>query len=199
MKNDITKDRTLVVIKPDAVKRALTGKIISKFENVGLKLIALKMITPGADQVMGNYPTEDRKWISGLGEKSLNTFKQLELDPLEYLTSKDPYEIGMQVLSKLVDHWTSGPIVAMVWEGPHAVEIIRKLRGVTTPLQAEPGSLLGDYSFDSQLVSNSQQRAMRTFVHATGDKEEAAREIAHWFSEDELINNYLRTDHFAML
>lgn len=199
MKNDVTKDRTLVVVKPDAVKRALTGKIISKFENVGLKLVALKMLMPSADQVMGNYPTEDKKWIEGLGEKSLNTFKQLNLNPLEYLETENTYQIGLQVLSKLVDHWTSGPVVVMVWEGPHAVEIIRKLRGVTTPLQAEPGSLLGDYSFDSQLVSNTQQRAMRTFVHATGSKEEASREIAHWFSEDELLSEYTRTDHFAML
>ena len=199
MKHEVIKDQTLVVIKPDAVKRALVGKIIAKFENVGLKLIALKMIKPDSEQVMGNYPTKDKKWITGLGEKSLNTFQQLNLDPLEYLSTNDPYQIGLQVLSKLVDHWTSGPIVAMVWQGPHAVEIIRKLRGVTTPLQAEPGSLLGDYSFDSQLISNIQQRAMRTFVHATGSKEEADREIAHWFKPEELLPNYSRTDHTAML
>jgi nucleoside-diphosphate kinase len=87
----------------------------------------------------------------------------------------------------------------MIWEGPHAVEIIRKLRGVTTPLQAEPGSLLGDFSFDSQLVSNTQRRAMRTFVHATGSAKESAREIAHWFVVSEIFDQYDRTDHYAML
>lgn len=199
MQNDVTKERTLVVIKPDAVKRALIGKIITKFEGVGLKLIALKMIQPTEAEAIGNYPLDDDAWVKGLGEKTLNTLKHLQLDPQEIVGKTDPVEIGKDVVSKLVSHWTSGPVVVMVWQGPHAVEIIRKLRGVTTPLQAEPGSLLGDMSFDSQVVSLSQQRAMRTFVHATGSKEEADREIAHWFSDPEIVSEYTRTDHYAML
>lgn len=199
MATDVLKERSLVVIKPDAVKRGLVGKIISKFENVGLKLIACKMLQPTPDQVIGNYPTDDKDWVQGLGQKSLHTFNQLHLDPQEYLDSTDPQKIGEQVISKLVEHWTSGPIVAMIWEGPHAVEIIRKLRGVTTPLQAEPGSLLGDLSFDSQLVSNTQRRAMRTFVHATGSEKESSREISHWFVVSEIFDQYDRTDHYAML
>lgn len=199
MQNDVTKERTLVVIKPDAVKRALIGKIISKFENVGLKLVALKMLSASEEQAIGNYPLENDEWVKGLGEKTLNTLKHLQLDPVEIVGKTDPREIGKDVVSKLVSHWTSGPVVVMIWQGPHAVEIIRKLRGVTTPLQAEPGSLLGDMSFDSQVVSLSQQRAMRTFVHATGSKDEADREIAHWFTEEEIVSEYTRTDHYAMM
>jgi nucleoside-diphosphate kinase len=198
--NEVLSHRTLVVIKPDALKRGLTGKIIERIETVGLKLVACKMIQPQKQQVLGNYPVDDVVWVNNLGNKSLATFQSLNLDPQKFLGTTDTQKIGRQIVDKIVDHWTSGPVVIMVWQGPHAVEIVRKIRGVTTPLLAEPGSLLGDLSFDSQLVSTSQNRAMRTFVHATGSQEEAQQEIAHWFGKDyKFLDNYQRTDHLAML
>jgi nucleoside-diphosphate kinase len=198
--HDVLKERTLVVIKPDAVKRALTGKIIKKFEEVGLKLIAMKMLRATEEQILGHYPVEDETWVRGLGEKTLNTYKELKLDVKAQLGTDDAMELGKNVVTKLKDHWMEGPVVIIVWEGPHAISIVRKLRGVTTPLQAEPGSLLGDLSFDSQLVATALDRAMKTFVHATGSLEESDREIKHWFGEKpELFDYYNRTDHNAML
>ncbi len=200
MQENVLKERTLVVIKPDAMKRALTGKIISKIEGVGLKLIACKMLLATEEQILGHYPIKDKEWVKGLGEKTLKTFAELKIDAKERLGSDDPTKLGEAVVQNLVKHWQEGPVLIMVWEGPHAIEIIRKLRGVTTPLLAEPGSLLGDLSFDSQVVATMQDRAMKTFMHATGSKDEAVREIKHWFGDDpEVFDYYNRTDHYAML
>lgn len=197
---NVLKERTLIVLKPDGVKRALTGVVIKKFENVGLKLVAVKMIKASPDQIKGHYPITDANWVRMLGEKTLKTFSDLKLNVKEKLGTEDPTELGQQVVGKLIDHWSEGPVIIMIWEGPHAVEVARKLRGVTTPLQAEPGSILGDLSFDSQLVSNTIGRAMKTFVHASGDASEANREITHWFGEEaEIYDYYNRTDHTAML
>lgn len=200
MIQNVLKERTLVVVKPDAVKRALTGKIISKIEGVGLKLIACKMILASDEEIMGHYPVNDAQWVRALGEKTLKTFSELHLNALERLGSDDPVVLGQEVVKKLVKHWKEGPVVLMIWEGPHAVQIVRKLRGVTTPLLAEPGSLLGELSFDSQVVSTMQDRAMKTFAHASGSTDEADREIEHWFGKDaEVFDYYNRTDHYAML
>ncbi len=194
------KERTLIVIKPDAVKRALTGTIIKKFEDVGLKLVACKMIVASKEQVEGHYPIKDPNWVRMLGEKTLKTFSDLKLDVKSKLGTDDPMELGHDVVNKLVQHWSEGPVIVMIWEGPHAIEVARKLRGVTTPLQAEPGSILGDLSFDSQLISNTLGRAMKTFVHASGETSEADREIKHWFGEEATLYDYYnRTDHSAML
>jgi nucleoside-diphosphate kinase len=201
MDHKVIKERTLVVIKPDGVRRALLGKITEKFENVGLKIVAGKMIKPTIEQIKGHYPenSEDVEWLKGIGEKTLATFANLNLDVKKELGTDDTLEIGKQVRDRLVKHWLEGPVIVMVWEGPHAVEVVRKLRGVTTPLQAEPGTILGDLSFDSQLISTTQNRAMKTFVHATGTPEESQREIEHWFGKDaELFDYYDRTDHLAM-
>ncbi len=198
--DNVLKQRTLIVIKPDAIKRALTGIIIKKFENVGLKLVAAKMIKATREQIEGHYPINDENWVRMLGEKTLKTFSDLKLDVKAKLGTDNPTELGQDVVKKLVAHWSEGPVIIMVWEGPHAIEIARKLRGVTTPLQAEPGSILGDLSFDSQLVSTSIGRAMKTFVHASGEPSEADREIKHWFGEEAtLFDYYNRTDHTAML
>ena len=71
-------------------------------------------------------------------------------------------------------------------EGPNAVELVRKICGNTLPVKAEPGTIRGDYSFDSPTLANRQKRALRNLVHASGDKKEAKFEIEIWFSEDEL-------------
>jgi nucleoside-diphosphate kinase len=198
--DNVLKERTLIVLKPDALKRALAGVVIKKFENVGLKLIAVKMIKASRDQILKHYPINDKDWVRFLGEKTLKTFENLRLNVKEKLGTDDPMKLGQEVVEKLVDHWSEGPVIIMIWEGPHAIEVARKLRGVTTPLQAEPGSILGDFSFDSQLVSNTIGRAMKTFVHASGDVSEADREIKHWFGEEAAFYDYYnRTDHTAML
>jgi nucleoside-diphosphate kinase len=99
----------------------------------------------------------------------------------------DPHEIGLRVQEWLVEFLTSGPALALVLEGPHAVELVRKIVGVTLPSNAQPGTIRGDYSFDSSALANAQKRPIRNLVHASGDIDEAEFEIALWFQPDELL------------
>lgn len=179
-------EKTLVILKPDAVQRGLVGEIISRFEKAGLKLIASKMVRPSKDLADKHYPLDRQEFIEGMGHKSLNNYKELGVDPVKELGTADPHEIGKAVQGWLVEGLTSGPVIAIVLEGPHAVELVRKLAGNTLPIKAEPGTIRGDFSFDSSSLANSQKRAIRNLIHASGDKQEADFEINLWFSRDEL-------------
>ena len=173
-------EQTLIIIKPDAVKRGLVGIIFETFENVGLKLLATKMVKPHKKVVKNHYPGT-KEWITEMGRKTLASFKQSGLDVRKTLKTDDPIKLGQFVYERLIKYWMEGPIVVSVWEGPHAVEIVRKLRGHTIPYLAESGTLHATYSFDSSPVSASLNRVVKTFVHASGDKQEAEREIKYWF------------------
>ena len=91
--------------------------------------------------------------------------------------------MGAFVYERLIKYWQEGPIVAMVFEGPNAVSVARKLRGHTMPALAEPGTLHALYSTDSSTVSAALDRVVKTFVHASGSVEEANREIEYWFKD----------------
>lgn len=178
-------EKTLIIIKPDAVKRGLIGTIIEMFEKVGLKLMAAKMLKPDADVIKNHYPGTP-EWISEMGEKTLASFKQSGVNVKEKMGTDDPAELGTFVYDRLVKYWMEGPIVVMVWQGPGAVAIARKLRGHTIPLLAQTGTLHSDYSFDSSTLSASLDRVVKTFVHASGSVDEANREIEYWFKGVEL-------------
>lgn len=181
-------ERTLVVIKPDAVQRGLVGDIIHRFEKVGLKLIGTKMFVPDADIMNKHYPSDRTEWVKGLGKRTIDNYRELGLDPKKQFGHEDEEKIGHEVRSWLVDFLQSGPVVAMVWEGPHAIEIVRKIRGGTSPIQALPGTINGDYSFDSPAIANLGMRPMRNLVHASGNKEEAEFEVSLWFKPEELFD-----------
>lgn len=186
-------ENTLIIIKPDAVKRGLIGKIIETFENVGLKLMAAKMLKPSEDVIKHHYPgTPD--WIKEMGEKTLASFKQSGKDVREIMKTDDPAQLGSFVYQRLVKYWMEGPIVVMIWSGPEAVAIARKLRGHTIPLLAQTGTLHSDYSFDSSTLSSSLDRVVKTFVHASGSVEEAEREINYWFPDIKLKNYQREVD-----
>lgn len=186
-------ENTLIIIKPDAVKRGLIGKIIETFENVGLKLMAAKMLKPSEDVIKHHYPgTPD--WIKEMGEKTLASFKQSGKDVREIMKTDDPAQLGSFVYQRLVKYWMEGPIVVMIWSGPEAVTIARKLRGHTIPLLAQTGTLHSDYSFDSSTLSSSLDRVVKTFVHASGSVEEAEREINYWFPDIKLKNYQREVD-----
>ncbi|PIX73257.1 nucleoside-diphosphate kinase [Candidatus Roizmanbacteria bacterium CG_4_10_14_3_um_filter_33_21] len=180
-------ERTLIIIKPDAVKRGLVGVIIDTFENVGLKLMATKMLKPSKDVIKNHYPGTP-EWIKEMGEKTLSSFKQSGVDVKEKMGTNDPNKLGQFVYDRLIKYWMEGPIVVMVWQGPDAIQIARKLRGHTIPLLAQTGTLHSDYSFDSSTLSSSLDRVIKTFVHASGDVEEAEREIKYWFKNTEFKN-----------
>ncbi len=183
-------ERTLIIIKPDALKRGLVGKIIETFENVGLKLMAGKMLKPSSDVIKNHYPGTP-EWILEMGEKTLVSFKQSGKDVMKTFKTVNPAELGKFVYERLIKYWMEGPIVVMVWQGPNAVTVARKLRGQTIPALADPGTLLAQYSFDSSPLSASLDRVVKTFIHASGSTNEAEREIKYWF-KDEKFKEYER-------
>jgi len=176
-------ERTFVMLKPDAVARGLCGKIISRFERAGLKIAAMKMLVPDKALVSKHYPS-DEKWLSAVGGKTLDGYKQYGLDAEKELGTTDPAAIGRMVKGWLVDFICSGPVVAMALEGNHAVENVRKIVGNTVPTLAEAGTIRGDFSADSQDAANKEKRPVKNLVHASGTLEEAEFEIGLWFGED---------------
>lgn len=177
------KERTLVVVKPDGVQRSLIGEITGRFERVGLKLVGTKMLIPTSEFIETHY-TIDPEWRRITGEKTIKSYKEKGQTP----PSEDPYEITGIILGHLKTFMTAGPVVAQVWEGVHAVKIVRKLVGGTEPLSSDVGTIRGDYVLDSYQLSDTEGRAIRNLIHASGTVDEANKEIAHWFKNDELID-----------
>lgn len=176
------KERTLVIVKPDGVQRSLVGEIIKRFENVGLKMVAIKMAVPEGAMVEAHY-TLDPNWRRITGEKRIKAAR----DKGEVPPSEDPLKITAVVLKSLVNYMTSGPVVMMVWEGAHAAQIVRKITGGTEPLSTDVGTIRGDYVLDSYAMSDTDGRAVRNLIHASGNAAEAEMEIRHWFKENELM------------
>ena len=180
-------ERTLVIAKPDAIQRGILGDIITRFEKVGLKIVGAKMFVPSKDLLDKHYPVDRKEFIEGMGQKTLDNYKEQGIDPKEQFGHDDPGKIGLELQKWLVDFMTSDPVFAMVIEGPHAIELVRKIRGHTLPLKAQPGTITGDYSFDSSLIANHDMRPIRNLVHASGNAEEAEFEIGLWFGVDEIF------------
>jgi nucleoside-diphosphate kinase len=178
-------ERTLVLIKPDGVKRGIVGRILGRFERAGLKIAGLKMVQVSREYAENHYPNTP-EWISGMGEKTLQTYRDQGKDPIEEIGTDNPMEIGNMIKEWNVDYLTSGPLVALVLEGAHAISVVRKMCGFTLPAFADPGTIRGDFSITSPVVANELKRAVRNLVHAAGDQEEADYEIRYWFSDEEL-------------
>ena len=174
-------ERTLVVIKPDGVQRSLIGEIIKRYEQSGLKLAGLKMLVPTPDFIEAHY-TLDPEWSVKTGMKTIESYRKKGKQP----PSEDPREITAVILKNLKTYLASGPVVAMVWQGMHAVGVVRKITGGTEPLTSDVGTIRGDYTIDSYEVSDVDGRAVRNLVHASGSPAEAEMEIAHWFKPEEL-------------
>jgi nucleoside-diphosphate kinase len=174
-------ESTLVIIKPDAYDRGLTGAILERFERLGLVLEAIRVSRDERHLVQEHYPLTD-DWLTAVGNKSLDEYSRLGLNPSHYLGTSDPIEVGRQVHRWLQDYLTGGPMVAMVLSGNRAIDVVRKLIGGTIPADAAPGTIRGDFSSDSARLANVEKRAVRNLIHASGDADEAAREIKLWFS-----------------
>ncbi|MBA3679485.1 nucleoside-diphosphate kinase [Candidatus Saccharibacteria bacterium] len=181
-------EKSLVLIKPDALQRGITGDIITRFEKVGLKIVGAKMIVAPEELANKHYPKDREEFIVGMGNKTLENYKEQGIDPVEILGTDDPKKIGLELQSWLVEFITSSPILALVLEGPHAIEVIRKLAGFTLPSKAEPGTIRGDYSFDSSSYANISKRPIRNLIHASGNLEEAEFEVGLWFTPQELFD-----------
>lgn len=183
MQNHPSKERTLVIIKPDGIQRSLIGEIVKRYERLGLKLIAIKMLVPSEEHIEKHY-TLDPEWRRITGEKTIKGYQEKGLTP----PSMDPYEITAKILENLKKYMTSGPVIAMIWQGAHAVKIVRKITGGTEPLSSDVGTIRGDLVLDSYQISDNDNRSVRNLLHASGSVEEAEMEIAHWFDEKEIIN-----------
>jgi len=190
------KEKTLVIVKPDGVRRGIVGEVISRFEKTGLKLVGLKLIKVDKAQINRHYPDSD-EWLETLGKKSLADYEKLNLDPVKELGTKDPVEIGKMVKGWLIDYLSSGPVVAMVLEGNQAVENVRMIAGNTLPAFAQPGTIRGDFSVDSASLANAAKRAVKNIIHASGSLKEAEHEINLWFATEE-IHSYKRAEEEAM-
>lgn len=176
-------ERTLVLIKPDGIQRTLIGEIIKRYERTGLKLVGIKMLVPTADMVEKHY-TLDPNWRRITGEKTIASYEKKGLKP----PSMDPLEITGRILENLKKYMTSGPVIAMVWQGGHAVPIVRKITGGTEPLTSDIGTIRGDFVLDSYVMSDGDGRSVRNLIHASGTVPEAELEISHWFKPGELID-----------
>ena len=181
-------ERTLVVLKPDAVERGIVGDIITRFEKVGLKIVATKMIRASEELADRHYPKDRTEFITGMGQKTLDNYSELGMDPKEAFGEDYPHKIGLEIQRWLVKFLTAGPVIALVVEGPHAIEMVRKICGFTLPSAAAPGTIRGDFSFDSSSLANAEKRPIKNLVHASGEKEEADYEIGLWFEEHEIYD-----------
>ncbi|MFA9262692.1 MAG: nucleoside-diphosphate kinase [Undibacterium sp.] len=175
------KERSLVILKPDAIQRSLVGTIISRIENTGLKFVAMRLIIPKAEQCWTHY-NKDEAWFLKKGTRVVEDRKAQNL-PIE----KEPMEYGKDIIQANVDFFTSGPVLAFIVEGNQSVAIVKKLVGGTEPTTSDVGTIRGDMTVDSYALSSIDNRAVRNLVHCSDSPEEAEREIPIWFEESEVL------------
>lgn len=153
-------EQTLIILKPDALQRGLAGEIITRFERVGLKIVATKMLRPDYDHYYKHYE-EIGKMISRRGQPA--------------------FDVTLAMMQE-------GPVIAIVLEGINAVEQVRKMVGTTEPKSAQPGTVRGDYAHVSFDYANANSLGIPNLIHASGDVAEAKEEIKHWFSKEEMFD-----------
>lgn len=164
-----TVQKTLVVFKPDALQRGLVGEILTRFERVGLKLVGTKMVAPDREHYHQHY--------EGIGK--LQTRR------------------GDHTMDITLDFMSQGPVVAMVFEGVEAIDLVRKLVGSTEPKSSAPGTIRGDYSHMSYGHADETGKGIPNLIHASADAEEAVQEVAHWFKSDELYDYEVLNEKFT--
>jgi len=176
------KERSLVLVKPDGVARSLMGEVISRIERTGLKIVGMKMVCAD-DEIAGKHYQATEEWSKGVFDKAKASFEE---------QGKEFPHTDYVVYGEKIQKWNreflkEGKVLALVVEGPHVIQIIRKIVGVTDPSKAAPGTIRGDFLFESAALANESGRSLRNLIHASGSAEEANREINLWFDEKELF------------
>jgi nucleoside-diphosphate kinase len=184
-------EKSLVLMKPDAVQRGIVGEILLRIERAGLKIVGAKLISADKEITKKHYK-KDAAWHKKIGEFNIQDCEKFDLDVEEIFGTSDPVKIGEIVNKWLFDMFDTGPIFAFVFEGPNAVEKIRGLVGSTYPNSAPAGTIRGDFALDSPFTSLKRKRAVFNLIHASGTVDEATEEIKLWFDEKELLS-YKRT------
>ncbi|KXK08747.1 MAG: Nucleoside diphosphate kinase [Microgenomates bacterium OLB22] len=151
-------ERTLILLKPDAVSRGIVGEVITRFEKVGAALVGMKLLVSEKDTAELHYREE-------LAQRR-----------------------GEKVRQLMISMITSGPIVALVLEGVEIVEVARKMVGSTEPKAAAPGTIRGDFTHISFNHADEKGIGVFNLIHASASPEEAEVEIAVWFKPEELVS-----------
>ncbi len=182
MSENPKKQKTFVILKPDAVQRGLIGETIKRIERTGLKMVALKMIMATEEQCWKHY-NKNEEWFLKKGQVVVENRQKAGL-PIE----KEAIEYGRDIIGALVKFMTCGPIVPMIFEGNQAIAIVKKIVGGTEPTTSDVGTIRGDFTLDSYELSNLDERAVRNLIHCSDVPEEALREISLWFKEEEMVS-----------
>jgi len=179
--------RSLILLKPDAVQRGIAGEILHRFERAGLKIVGAKLITADPEVVKKHYK-KDAQWHKMVGGFSLKDCETFGFSATDHFGTEDAEEIGRIINGWLYEMFKIGPVFAFVLEGSGAVNKIRELVGITYPDKAQPGTIRGDFGLDSVFSSMKRKRAVLNLIHASGTPEEAEDEIKMWFKDDELMD-----------
>jgi nucleoside-diphosphate kinase len=180
-------EKSLVILKPDAVMRGICGEILTRFERAGLKIVAMKMVYAD-EKLAGTHYMDDEDYLKSIGEKTLKSYEK-KGTPI----NRTALEQGQLVRQWLISYMQMGPVLVMVLEGHNAIAHIRKVVGPTAPADAAPGTIRGDYSFESYGMADKLERPLQNLIHASGAVDEAAREISIWFKPEE-IHSWARVD-----
>ncbi len=176
------KERTFVILKPDAIQRGLMGEILGRFERAGLKVVAMRFGVAEEEKFWKHYNKDDA-WFE---KKGGNIVREREANNMP--VDKEAIEYGKDIIRALVKFMTCGPVLMMVIEGNQAVGVVKKLVGGTEPSTSDVGTIRGDYTLDSYNIAAIDDRAVRNLVHCSDEVSEAEREISLWFTEKELLN-----------
>lgn len=191
MENHPKKERTLVIIKPDGVQRTLIGEIIKRYERVGLKMIALKMLAATEEMATKHYyEVGGDAWLEEVGRKAAAAYEKKGMKS-PYPTFKDN---GIAIMKANAKYLSSGPVIAMIWQGNNAAALVRKITGSTEPASSDMGTIRGDFTLDTYMIADTDERSIRNLIHASGNVEEAEKEIPIWFKPEEIINYRLIAD-----
>lgn len=179
------KERTFVILKPDAIQRGLIGEIIQRFERIGLKIVGMKMHIADEAKLWEHYH-KDEAWFLKKGEKILANKQSLG-----HTVDKEAIEYGKDIIRAVVSYMRAGPVISLVLEGNNAANVVKRIVGGTEPATADSGTIRGDFALDSYYLCDVDgSRGMRNLIHCTdiADGEGAAeREIGIWFAQEELV------------
>src|SRR3989344_4041421 len=173
---------TLILAKQDAIHRGLVGEIIKRFEQKGMRLAGVKLSIPTREIIEQHY-TKDEAMQKETGDRTIAAAKEKGK-----VLKETALEIGNRIRDWNIRALENKPMVAMIFEGYHAVEVGRKIVGHTEPRQALPGTIRGDFSAESYDLADYAQRTIINLVHASGKPHEAEREIKVWFKEHQIFH-----------
>jgi nucleoside-diphosphate kinase len=159
-------ERTLVLLKPDAVARGLVGRLLARFEDALLTIVGAKLVRMDA-----------------------------ELTRAHYFDLEERY--GAEVYNAMATFMQQGPVLAVALEGVDAIRTVRKLVGATYPNEAAPGTIRGDFAHQSKAYAQAKGIAVANLVHASGNADDAKRELDVWFTAAELSEHQPLATRFA--